>query len=409
MNRSELVIVGGGLTAARAIRSYRESGGSGRISLVSQEQTLPYHRPPLSKRFLRGETIAVPHVEDEAFYLDRDVDVQLGARAAAVEADVATLTLEDGRRLEYRRLLVATGARPHRLPVPGADLGGVFPLRTVYDSAAIREAAGAARRAVVVGGGFIGMEAAASLRTLGLEVSLVHLGSGLFDQLRSPELSDELAALYRQQGVELLLEHQVAGFGGERVLEYVETTNGRRIPADLAVVGVGVAPNVDFLAGSGIAVDNGVIVDERFATDAPGVFAAGDVANFLDPLYGRRRRIEHWSNASYQGTEVGKVLAGADGGYDHVSSFFSEVFGTTIRVFGDAGSFDTVAAEGSFDDGFVALYESEGRLVGALTVGKSDEFEALVTDLIARRAPAEALEPEVAVGRRAQLVSGPSR
>ncbi len=397
MNRSELVIVGGGLTAARAIRSYREAGGPGRISLVSQEQTLPYHRPPLSKRFLRGEATEVPHVEDEAFYRDHDVDLQLGARVAAVEPGSATVTLDDGRSLGYGKLLLATGARPHRLPVPGADLGGVFALRTVGDSAAIREAAGAARRAVVVGGGFIGMEAAASLRQLGLEVTLVHLGSGLFDQLRSAELSDQLAALYREQGVELLLEHQVAGFGGERVLEYVETTNGRRIAADIAVVGVGVAPNVDFLAGSGLAVDNGVVVDHRFATNAPGVFAAGDVANFFDPLYARRRRIEHWSNASYQGTEVGKALAGADGGYGHVSSFFSEVFGTTIRVFGDVSSFDKLAAEGSFADGFVAAYGSEGRLVGALTVGKSEEFEALVTDLIAQRAPADALEPELAV------------
>jgi 3-phenylpropionate/trans-cinnamate dioxygenase ferredoxin reductase component len=398
MNRSELVIVGGGLTAVRAIRAYREAGGVGRISLVSQEDTLPYHRPPLSKRFLRGEATEVPHVESQAFYRDNDVDVQLGAWVAAVEPRSTTVTLGDGRRLGYEKLLLATGARPHILPVPGGDLDGVFPLRTVRDSAAIREAAGAARRAIVVGGGFIGMEAAASLRLLGLEVTLIHLGAGLFDQLRSAELSRELAALYRERGVDLLLEHQVAGFGGNRMLEHVETTDGLRVPADLAVVGVGVAPNADFLAGSGIEVDNGIVVDARFQTSVPGVFAAGDVANFFDPLYDRQRRIEHWSNASYQGAEVGKVLAGEEGGYDQVSSFFSEVFGTTIRVFGDVSSFDTLSAEGSFADGFVAAYGSEGRLVGALTVGRSEEFEALVTELIAQRAPTDALEPELAVG-----------
>jgi len=396
--KTELVIVGGGLTAARAIRSYREAGGAGGISLVSHEETLPYHRPPLSKRFLRGEATEIPHVEDAAFYPDHDVSLELGVGAVAVDPGSSMITLDDGRRLRYEQLLLATGARPHRLRVPGGDLEGVFALRTVDDSAAIRDAAGSARRAVVVGGGFIGMEAAASLRLLGLDVTLIHLGAGLFDQLRSTALSDELAALYRAHDVELLLEHQVAGFGGERRLEFVETTNGLRIPADIAVVGVGVAPNVDFLANSGLAVENGVLVDDRFATNAPGVFAAGDVANVFDPLYGRRRRIEHWSNASYQGAEAGKVLAGEDGGFDHVSSFFSEVFGTTIRVFGDVSSFDRLSAEGSLTDAFVAAYGSAGRLVGALTVGKSKAFETLATDLIAGRAPIDALEPELAVG-----------
>jgi NADPH-dependent 2,4-dienoyl-CoA reductase/sulfur reductase-like enzyme len=398
MKRRELVIVGGGLTAARAIRSYREAGGGGGISLVGEEEMLPYHRPALSKRFLRGETTEVPHVEDAGFYRDHDVALELGVRVVAVDPGSSAITLDDGRRFQYQQLLLATGARPHRLPVPGGDLDGVFALRTAGDSAAIRAAAGSARRAVVVGGGFIGMEAAASLRLLGLDVTLIHLGAGLFDQLGSTALSDELAALYREHEVELLLEHQVAGFGGERRLEFVETTNGLRIPADMAVVGVGVAPNVDFLASSGLAVENGVLVDDRFATNAPGVFAAGDVANVFDPLYGRRRRIEHWSNASYQGSEVGKVLAGEDGGFDHVSSFFSEVFGTTIRVFGDVSRFDTQTTEGSFAEGLSVVYAGEGRMVGALSVGRSREFEELVTELVAARAPADALERELAVG-----------
>jgi len=398
MKRRELVIVGGGLTSARAIRSYREAAGGGGISLVGEEETLPYHRPALSKRFLRGETTEVPHVEDAGFYHDHDVELLLGVTTVAVDPGASAITLDDGRRLGYEQLLLATGARPYRLRVPGGDLEGVFALRTVGDSAAIREAAGSARRAVVVGGGFIGMEAAASLRLLGLEVTLIHLGAGLFDQLQSTALSDELAALYRAHDVELLLEHQVAGFGGERRLEFVETTNGLRIPADMAVVGVGVAPNVDFLASSGLAVENGVLVDDRFATNAPGVFAAGDMANVFDPLYGRRRRIEHWSNASYQGSEVGKVLAGEDGGFDHVSSFFSEVFGTTIRVFGDVSRFDTQTTEGSFAEGLSVVYAGEGRMVGALSVGRSREFEELVTELVAARAPADALERELAVG-----------
>ena len=301
MNRSELVIAGGGLTAARAIKAYREADGDGAITLVAEEATLPYHRPALSKRYLRGDTNETPHVEDEAFYREHDVEVLLETQAVAVEPGVRRLRLDNAIRLPYDKLLVATGATP-RLRVPGTDLAGVFALRTIVDSTAIREAARTAERAVVVGGGFIGMEAAASLRHLGLDVTLIHLGSGLFDVLGSSELSDQLAALYRERGVELLLEHEVASFGGDGVLAYVETKNGLRIDADLAVVKVGVVPNVDFLADSGIAVDNGVVVNARFETSAPHVYAAGDVASFFDPLYERQRRIEHWSNASYQGT-----------------------------------------------------------------------------------------------------------
>jgi 3-phenylpropionate/trans-cinnamate dioxygenase ferredoxin reductase component len=395
MNRSKLVIAGGGLAAARAIKSYRQAGGEGRITLVGEEPTLPYHRPALSKKYLRGEKTETPLVEEENFYRDHDVDVLLGTRAVAVDPAARTVALSDGSRIGYDQLLLATGATPRRLSVRGGDLDGVFSLRTVGDSAAIRSAASAGERAVVVGGGFIGMEAAASLRQLGLEVTLIHLGRGLFDQLGSTELSDQLAALYREHGVDLLLEHEVAGFGGNSVLTHVETKNGLRIAADIAVVGVGVVPNVDFLAGSGLVLDNGVVVDAGFETSASGVYAVGDVANFFDPLYGLRRRVEHWSNANYQGGEVGRILAGAGGGYDTVSSFFSEVFGTTIKVFGDVSRFDTLTTEGSLADGFLVGYGNEGRLVGALTVAQIEELETLVKELIREQAPADALEQKL--------------
>src|SRR6266566_4388944 len=301
MKNFELVIAGGGLTAARAIKSYRESGGSGHIALLSKESDLPYHRPALSKRYLRGETTDAPFAEDATFYRDHDVEVLLDTTATAVDPGARTVTTDAGS-FHYDRLLIATGATPRRLTVPGANLDGVYALRTLRDSQAIRAAARSAEHAVVVGGG--------------------------------------------------------------------------------------VLPNVDFLADSGLALENGVLVNQRFETQAPGVFAAGDVANFFDPLYGRQRRIEHWSNANYQGTEVGKVLAGSGSGYDTVSSFFSEVFGTTVKVFGDVSRFDELTTEGSLASGTLLIrYDAAGQLVGALTVGASDEFEALLKDLIAEHAP----------------------
>jgi NADPH-dependent 2,4-dienoyl-CoA reductase/sulfur reductase-like enzyme len=399
MRQFELVIVGGGLASARAIKAYREAGGEGTVALLSNDAVLPYHRPPLSKGYLRDETDEAPFVEDEAFYADNDVDVLLGTSVSAVTPRARWLTTERGRRYGYEQLLIATGARPRRLNVPGAELDGVFTLRSLADSASIRDAARGGNRAAVVGGGFIGMEVAASLRRLGLQVALIHLGSGLFDQLGSRDLSDQLASLYSERGVEVLLEQEVAAFGGDGRLAYVETKSGDRVEADLAVVGVGVVPNVEFLAGSGLALENGIVVNERFEASAPGVYAVGDVANFFDPLYGRRRRIEHWSNANYQGAEVGRVLAGEVGGYDTVSSFFSEVFGTTIRVFGDTSHAEQLSSEGSLEAGFLASYGDRGPLVGAISVGQSEELEALVKDLIAERAPADALARELVGGR----------
>jgi 3-phenylpropionate/trans-cinnamate dioxygenase ferredoxin reductase subunit len=197
MKKFELVIAGGGLTAARAIKSYRASGGSGQIALLSKERDLPYHRPALSKRYLRGEKTDAPFAEDPAFYRDHDVEVLLETTATGIDTQARTLATDAGT-FRYNKLLIATGATPRLLQVPGAGLEGVYALRTLRDSQAIRAAAGSAERAVVVGGGFIGMEVAASLRQLDLTVTLIHLGRGLFDQFRSPALSAELATLYRE-------------------------------------------------------------------------------------------------------------------------------------------------------------------------------------------------------------------
>jgi NADPH-dependent 2,4-dienoyl-CoA reductase/sulfur reductase-like enzyme len=391
----DLVIVGGGLSSARAIKSFRESGGEGSIALISKDSTLPYHRPPLSKKFLRGETDEEPLVEDEAFYADHGVEVMLETAVASVDVRDRAVQLE-AERLNYRKLLLASGVWPRRLQVPGAELDGVFTLRRVVDSRAIREAAESAERAVVIGGGFIGMEVSASLRQLGKEVALIHLGRWLFDQLGVEQLSDELAALYDSHGVRLVLGNQVEAFHGNGSLEAVTTKNGRQVEADLAVMGVGVDPVTDFLNDSGIELDNGIVVNERFETNVPDVYAVGDVANFFDPLFQKRRRIEHWSNANYQGTEVGKVLAGADGGFHTVSTFFTEIFGITIRVFGDARRDAHVVVHGSLSDGSLyALYgDQHEEVIGALSVGQPEEIEELLKRQIAAHAPLRELTPE---------------
>jgi 3-phenylpropionate/trans-cinnamate dioxygenase ferredoxin reductase subunit len=388
-----LVIVGGGLASARAIKGFREAGGDAPITLFSRDNVIPYHRPPLSKRFLRGEIEAEETlVETEAFYREHDVDVQLETHASNLRVGEKTIDV-DGTIVRYDKLLIASGATPRRLDVPGADLEGVFTLRRLDDSRRIREAAEGARHACIVGAGFIGMEVAASLKQLGLEVSLVHRGTGLFEILRAHSLVVFLEELYGRKGVDLVFSDEVAEFGGHARIDHVRTRQDRVCQAELAVVGIGVDPTTDWLEGSGLRIDDGVVVNERFETGAPDVYAVGDMARFYDPLFERHRRIEHWSNSNYQGTKVGEILAGGEGGFDIVSTFFTEVFGITLKVFGDVDHFDEIVFRGRLEDGHaIGFYLKGERLVATLLTGQDEETEEELKELIGARATVRDLE-----------------
>jgi NTE family protein len=387
-NGNGLVIVGGGLASARAIKAFRESGGEGPVTLFSLDDVVPYHRPPLSKRFLRGEAEREDtFVEPEQFYREHDVDVHLEQGVRALRTGERTLELEGGSSKRFDKLLIASGATPRGLDVPGFELENVFTLRRLADSQAIRDAARSSRQAVVVGAGFIGMEVAASLSQLGLEVTLVHRGQGLFEILRARQVEQFLSELYGRHGVQLVLADEVAQFGGRGKCDSVETKRGQTFQADLAVVGIGVAPTTGWLKGSGLELDDGVVVNERWETGAEGVWAAGDVARFYDPIFGRMRRIEHWSNANYSGTEVGRLIASREGGFDIVSTFFSEVFGFTFKVFGDIDVSEEIIFRGALEDGkAIGFYLDGDRLVGCLLVGQDEETETRLKELIAAHA-----------------------
>jgi 3-phenylpropionate/trans-cinnamate dioxygenase ferredoxin reductase component len=352
MERYELVVVGGGLASAKAVEAYREHGGEGAVLLLSADRYAPYHRPPLSKRLLREEQEPEEAlVQPESWYTEQRVDLRLETHVRRLDVGRRVL-VEDGGEIGFDQLLIATGAHPR-------TLDGALTLRTIDDSLAIRESAQAAGRATVIGTGFIGLEVTASLRALGVEVTLSTGGRPLFESFRSPDFSTYLDGLYREEGVQLV-EQPPEGSAA-------------------VVAGIGVVPTTDWLESSGLELDDGVVVDERFRTSADGVYAAGDVARFYDAVFGHPRRIEHWSNANYQGTEVGKILAGAEGGYDTVSSFFTELFGKTFRVFGEPGG--ETELEGSFEAGrAIVRYREGGRLVGALTTGlEDDEVDELRT------------------------------
>ena len=343
VERYDLVVAGGGLAAAKAVEAYRENGGDGSVLVLSAETRPPYHRPPLSKRLLRGESepdAALVHPEE--WYAEHEIDLRLGTHATGLDLAGRAVSL-GGEGVGFGRLLIATGSLPR-------PLAGAHSFRTIDDSLEIREAAQAAGSATVIGTGFIGLEVSASLRVLGVDVTLVTAGRPLFGTFGSADFSAHLDRVYRDQGVKVVESAPREG---------------------LVVAGIGVVPATEWLEGSELELDDGVLVDDMFRTSIEGVFGVGDVARFHDPVFGERRRIEHWSNANYQGTEVGKILAGAAGGYDTVSSFFTEIFGTTYRVFGELRG--ETELEGSFEDGrAIVRYRDGGRLFGALATGLED-------------------------------------
>ena len=386
-----IVIVGGGLSAAKTVSSYREAGGDEPLRMLSTDVSFPYHRPPLTKRYLRGEIDAEGTlVEPPEFYAEHGCECDLQSTVAAVHD--GEVELSTGDRVPYERLVIASGASPRRLDVPGGDLGGVHTLRTLTDSTVIRERAEHSSRAFIVGSNFIGLESAASLTQLGLQVTLCDRGRQLFRALETPAYSDYLKELYEEKGVEILWEDEVAEVRGDGQIASVATRKGEERDADLLIAGIGVAPNTGFLEGAGLEIDDGVLVNERFETSRKGVYAVGDVARFQDPIFGRRRRIEHWSNANYQGGELGKLLAGTGSGYDTVSSFFSEIFGASIRFFGDSTGHDDVVQHGDFHDGkAVCLHTADGRIVAALTMGQEDDANERIKQLIRDGASADEL------------------
>ena len=376
MANSGIVIVGGGVTAARVVRAYREAGGDASLTILSADEDPPYNRPPLSKGFLRGELEeGDAFAESAAAYDELGVDLRLGTTVTGVDAEARTLALAGGGSVAFDRLVLASGSAPRPLGTPGERLPGVHTYRTLANARAVRGEAEGARRALVIGGGFIGMETTASLRRRGLEVTQVDIGEALYASLRAPALSRSLERLYRERGVDLILGDSIAEFRERdgRVAGAV-TKGGREIEAELVIVGAGVQATTGYLEGTGIALDRGaVVVDERFAASVPGVYAAGDVASFLDPVFDHRRLIQHWTNADHHGRRLGRCLAGEDAPYDLVAYFFSEVFGTKIGLLGDLdGGHDELVLQGSLEEGqLLGFYLREDRLVAALVIGQS--------------------------------------
>jgi 3-phenylpropionate/trans-cinnamate dioxygenase ferredoxin reductase subunit len=320
MSRQRIVIVGASLAGATAAAGLRSEGFADDVLLIGAESQLPYHRPPLSKEYLRGEQpVEDTLVNPARSYAETGIELRLGVRATTIEPRRKLVELEGGGRVAYDRLLVATGARNRTLSVPGAALDGIFQLRTVEDCDRIRAAAKPGRRAVLIGLGFIGSEVTASLRQLGVEVTAVDGQRAPLARVLGEEVGAVLAEIHRDKGAELLLEDGVAAFEGVGRVERVRTRKGRLLACDFVVAGIGVTPNTELLAAAGVEVNNGILVDERCRTSLPDVYAAGDVTNHHHPIFGRLR-VEHWNNAYRQGLAAARSMVGGDQPYDYLHS-----------------------------------------------------------------------------------------
>ncbi|TMB91057.1 MAG: hypothetical protein E6J45_07410 [Chloroflexi bacterium] len=370
-----VVIVGAGLAGGNAAVTLRESGYRERIVLVGDEPGIPFGRPPLSKTYLRGEEGLTDWlVKPAPWYAERGIE-RLFATAIAVDLSAREVRLTAAAPLPFDRLLIATGGRNRHLPSPGADLAGVLSLRTVGDCDAIKNAARPGQRAVVVGMGFIGSEVAASLRQLGVEVTAVCTGSGPLVSVLGPEVAEVMAGVHRDYGVQLLVDDRAEAFIGDGRVEAVLTSRGARLECDFAVVGAGIEPAVDMLKGSGIAIDNGVIVDARCRTNVEGVFAAGDVANHEHPVFGRVR-VEHYNNAERQGRAAARSMLGSGDTYADVHTFWSDQYEHKIEYVGHARRWDQFVVRGTIEQrSFLGFYVEGGHIRAVLGFNRGGDPE----------------------------------
>jgi 3-phenylpropionate/trans-cinnamate dioxygenase ferredoxin reductase subunit len=398
MKSGRLVIVGAALAGASAAAALREEAFEGEITLIGAEPAMPYNRPPLSKGYLRGQDRFEDQlVNPSEYYADHRIDLRLGTRADAIDATRKIVSLERGEEVPYDRLLVATGGRNRTLTTPGADLPGIFQLRTVEDCDRIRAAAKPGRRAVVIGMGFIGSEVAASLRQMGIEVAAVEGHPVPLARVLGPEVGAVLAGIHRDKGVELILEDSVAVFEGTGRVERVRTTKGRVLPCDFVVAGIGIVPNAELLAAAGATVDNGVLVDEHCRTSLPDVYAAGDVANHLHPVFGRLR-VEHWNNGYRQGRAAARAMLDGPEPYDYMHSFWSDQYEHVVEYIGFAAVWDRLVFRGDpASRKFLGFYLKDGIVRAAVGLDRGGDPEdpkggselAVVAGLIRDRVPAD--------------------
>lgn len=390
MNSEAVVIVGGGLAGAKTAEYLREASYSGPITLIADEVVRPYERPPLSKDYLLGKAeLEGAFVHSEAWYFDHDVDLRLGARAVGIDLAEQKVRLVTGTDVPYRKLVLATGSRPRPLPVPGADLTGVHYLRTMDDARVLRGLLETVNKIAIIGGGWIGLEVAAAARSAGVEVTLLEAADMPLQGVLGPEVAGIFARLHVEHGVDLRTNVTVESFLlGEDHVAGVWLADGTQVAADAVVVGVGITPNVELALGAGLAVDNGIVVDESLRTTNPDVFAVGDVANAWHPQLNRRIRVEHWANALNQPRVAALGAIGQAAIYDRLPYFFTDQYDLGMEYVGytSPGEYDSIVFRGDPQTReFIAFWLKRDWVVAGMNVNVWDVADDIREIVSSRR------------------------
>jgi 3-phenylpropionate/trans-cinnamate dioxygenase ferredoxin reductase component len=384
-NKPSFVIVGGGMAGAIATQTLREEGFDGKITLLGQEPNAPYERPPLSKDYLQGKADRDSiFVHPEPWYAEHAVELSLGSTVASLDPASRTITAI-GERLSYDKLLLATGSKPRRLDVPGADLDGVYYLRNVEESDRLKIEFAQANRVVIIGAGWIGLETAAAARAAGLDVTLLVSGDLPLQHVLGPEAAPIFDELHRSHGVDLRYRTTAVELTGRHGrVTGVMLSDGTRIDADMIIVGIGAVPRTEIAADAGLKIDNGIVVDEHLRTSDPDIFAAGDIARTYNPRLGRHIRVEHWANARRQGVVAAKAMLGQDAADVRPSYFFTDQYDLSMEYTGDIGptGYDRVIFRRHADsDQMIVFWLSEQRVQAGMNINiwdVADDIERLI-------------------------------
>jgi NADPH-dependent 2,4-dienoyl-CoA reductase/sulfur reductase-like enzyme len=376
MSESRFVILGGGMVAGYAAKQFVELGlKPGELAIISADTAVPYERPPLSKGFLAGkDTEDAIRINSENFYREHRVEIKLGCEASSVDTSRKRLLLKTGGEVGFEKLIIATGARPRTLNVPGAGLGNVHYLRSLDDSKSVRRSAENVKQAAVIGGGFIGMEVAAVLAQKGIEVTMVLNEDRIWKRFFSAQMSAFFESYYADRGVRLVKSATVKQLRGNGIVSSVALADGQSVPCQMVVAGIGVTPLTEVLATSGLEVQDGVMVNEYLRTRHADIYAAGDVASYQDVIFGKRRRVEHWDNAVSQGQYCARALMGDQTPFRHVPYFFSDVFDLSYEYWGDASGADELVHRGDLaSESFSVWWLQQQRVVAVFTMNRPDE------------------------------------
>jgi 3-phenylpropionate/trans-cinnamate dioxygenase ferredoxin reductase subunit len=371
------IIIGASHAAAQLISSLRQEGWEGKISLIGDEPYLPYHRPPLSKAFFVGEK-----TEDElliraaGFYDKYKVDLLLGSRVTKIDRDAKKITLENGAEISYTKLALTTGARVRKIPFTGCELPGVFYMRDLNDVKQTHEFTGRGKSAVIIGGGYIGLETAASLRKIGMSVTVIEAMSRVLQRVTAPEVSAFYTRIHTEEGVDIRTEAGVDAIVGDKHVEGVRLADGNTVHADLVIIGVGVIPNIELAEAAGLTIDNGIAVDEFATTNDADIVAAGDCTNHYNPIYQRKLRLESVQNATDQAKIAAKSICGKPEAYSALPWFWSDQYDLKLQIAGLSQGFDEVIIRGDSEKGrsFAAFYFCEGRFIAVDAINRPKEF-----------------------------------